>query len=100
MKYDFLFTCSFENYDEAVKFLDIAVEEYNNRYHSAIFGLTPSEALHGAIPDKHLFASQIQQTRKERILKNKSQLCRQCAPANENQSINPPDESARDGAGR
>ncbi|MBI2967248.1 MAG: DDE-type integrase/transposase/recombinase [Bacteroidetes bacterium] len=59
MKYDFLFTRTFENYEELVKFLGKAVHEYNNRYHSALYGFTPSEVLNGAVPDKHKFSALI-----------------------------------------
>lgn len=86
MKYDFLFTREFESYEELVKFLDAAVEQYNHRYHSALYGLTPAEALNGAVPDKHLFSAEIQQAKKERILKNKQQLCEQCSPTNQTSS--------------
>ncbi|MBI2967021.1 MAG: DDE-type integrase/transposase/recombinase [Bacteroidetes bacterium] len=87
MKYDFLFTRSFDRYEELVKFIDVSVEEYNNRYHSALYGYTPSEVLNGAVPDKHKFSLMIAQARKERILKNKEQLCEQCAPKEENEKI-------------
>lgn len=82
IKYDFLFTRKFETFEEVKIFLNTAVEEYNNRYHSALFGITPLNVLNGAIPDRHLFATQINDSRKERILKNKQELCEQCSPIN------------------
>ncbi|MBI2968376.1 MAG: transposase [Bacteroidetes bacterium] len=87
IKYEFLFTRSFESYEELVKFLEQSVNEYNNRYHSALYGYTPSEVLNGSVPDKYKFSAQIAQARKERILKNKEQLCEQCAPNEENEKI-------------
>jgi len=80
IKYEFLFTRSFESFEELEKFLGEAVNEYNNRYHSALYGYTPSEVLNGSVPDKHKFSAQIAQARKERILKNKEQLCDLCNP--------------------
>jgi hypothetical protein len=53
----------------------------NERYPLALFGLTPQEVFEGAIPNKYLFANDIQQARKIRYQKNKAgRFCDVCSP--------------------
>ena len=54
MKYDFLFRTQLLDFEHTKRFLETAVEQYNNRPHTALFGLTPYEVFNGAIPDKTL----------------------------------------------
>jgi putative transposase len=57
MKYDFLFTTKLLNIEQTTQYLVYAVEQYNNKPHSSLFGLTPHEVFTGAIPDKDMFTS-------------------------------------------
>jgi hypothetical protein len=49
----------------------IAVENYNHKPHVALFGLTPIEALNGAVPDRDRFANEIALARRRRIEENR-----------------------------
>ena len=84
MKYDFLFRNQLLDFEHTKHFLETAVQQYNNRPHSALFGLTPYEVFYGAIPDKTLFKNQIEQAKLLRKTENKALLCDSCAFAIEN----------------
>ncbi|MDR2972608.1 MAG: integrase core domain-containing protein [Bacteroidales bacterium] len=78
MKYDFLFRNQLLDFEHTQQFLETAVEQYNNRPHSALFGLTPYEVFHGAIPDKNLFKDQKEQAKMLRKAENKALSCDSC----------------------
>jgi len=84
MKYDFLFRNQLLDFDHTRRFLETAVEQYNNRPHSALFGLTPHEVFHGAKPDKNLFKNQKEQAKMLRKAENKALSCDNCAFSAEN----------------
>ena len=85
MKYDFLFRHQLLDFEHTQRFLEIAVEQYNHRPHSALFGLTPHEVFHGRAPDKTLFKPQITQAKLLRKAENKALSCDSCAFTLENQ---------------
>lgn len=78
MKYDYLFTTELLNYEQTVKYLCWAIEQYNNKPHSALFGLTPAEVYGGKIPDKRMFADDIAEAAKQRKEHNLNQNCDNC----------------------
>jgi hypothetical protein len=84
IKYDFLFRHELLDFEHVERFLKTAVDTYNNRPHSALFGLTPHETFHGKIPDKNLFKLQKEQAKILRIAKNKALVCDNCAFSIEN----------------
>jgi transposase InsO family protein len=55
MKYDFLFRHELLDLEHTQRFLETAVELYNNRPHSSLSGFTPIEVFNGAKPDKFRF---------------------------------------------
>jgi transposase InsO family protein len=59
MKYDFLFRHELLDLEHTQRFLETAVELYNNRPHSSLFGFTPIEVFNGAKPDKFRFINQM-----------------------------------------
>ena len=79
MKYNFLFRQNLLDFNHVERFLETAVEQYNNRPHSALFGLTPHEVFYGAIPNKALFRTQIEQAKVLRKAENKALSCDNCA---------------------
>ncbi len=85
MKYDFLFRNQLLDFEHTQRFLETAVEQYNNRPHSALFGLTPNEVFHGAKPDRNFFSEQKEQAKILRKTENKSLACSNCAFSNEKQ---------------
>lgn len=79
LKYDFLFTKDLMDFDETKKFVEnIAVMEYCNKPHYALQGYTPSEVLHGAIPDRKRFKEQIIAAKLARKFANSSFDCKGC----------------------
>ena len=79
IKYDFLFRHQLHDFEHTRRFLITAVEQYNNRPHSALFGLTPKEVFYGAIPDKALFKPQIKKAQILRKDENKALAYHTCA---------------------
>lgn len=75
-KYQFLFIKNLANFTETYNYLKVAIPEYSNRPHSALFGLTPNEVTFGAIPDKDLFKPQKLLAKSIRIIENKQ--CKEC----------------------
>ena len=75
LKYRFLYHHHIADYDSLVKHVEQAVNDYNNRPHHALHGLTPNEVLQGAIPNPHAFASNIQQSKANRFIENKKNKC-------------------------
>ncbi len=78
VKYDYLFTIDLANFEQTVKFLTWAIEQYNNKPHSALFGSTPAEVYGGKIPDKRMFADDIAEAAKQRKEHNLNQNCNNC----------------------
>ena len=58
--------------------IETAVDEYNNKPHSALFGLSPKEVLFGKIPDKEMFKNEIFTARKLRKIENQNANCQTC----------------------
>ena len=75
-KYQFLFIKNLANFTETYNYLKVAIPEYSNRPHSALFGLTPDEVTYGAIPNKDLFKPQKLLAKTIRIIENKQ--CKEC----------------------
>jgi len=67
------------DFEHTKRFLEVAVEQYNNRPHSALFGLTPHEVFYGTIPDKTLFKAQMEQAKILRKTENQALSCNNCA---------------------
>jgi transposase InsO family protein len=78
MKYDYLFTIDLADYEQTLKYLKWAIEQYNNKPHSALFGLTPTEVYRGKIPDKRMFANDIAEAAIQRKEHNLNQNCNNC----------------------
>ena len=75
LKYRFLYHHHIPDYDALVKFVEQSVNDYNNRPHHVLHGLTPNEVLQGHIPDPHTYTSQIQQSKVNRLIENKKIKC-------------------------
>ena len=79
IKYDFLFRQQLPDLECTRRFLETAVNQYNNRPHSALFGLTPKEVFYGVPPNKQLFKPQIELAKALRKAENKALNCDNCA---------------------
>ena len=78
MKYDFLFTVNLLDIQQTIQYLSWAVEQYNNKPHSALYGLTPKEVFNGTIPDKDMFKTAIKLAANKRKSINMNQQCLNC----------------------
>ena len=61
--------------DFTMDHLKKAIEDFNNRPHHVLSGLTPLEALNGKTIDKNYNSKQMQLAKAERITENKQQKC-------------------------
>jgi putative transposase len=75
IKYRFLYHKHIADHTALVNYLPMVKEEYNNRPHHALHGLTPSEVLRGQIPNKQAHSAVIQKAKVSRIAENKKIKC-------------------------
>lgn len=75
LKYRFLYHQSIPDFQALQKYVCQAIEDYNNRPHAALNGLTPLEVLNGTRYDKDYYRSQIIVAKANRIAENKRATC-------------------------
>lgn len=75
LKYNFLYHHHIANHEELVNYVEQSVNDYNNRPHHVLHGLTPLEVLHGQTPRPDKYAAQIQQSKANRLKENKKIKC-------------------------
>jgi transposase InsO family protein len=75
LKYRFLYHQFIPDYNALESCIQKAVDDYNNRPHHALHGLTPLEVLNGKIPDKHAFAGLISRAKAARLVENRKIKC-------------------------
>ena len=75
LKYRFLYHHHIADYDALVKYVEQSVNDYNNRPHHVLHGLTPLEVLQGKIPNPHAYTEQTQQSKANRLIENKKIKC-------------------------
>jgi putative transposase len=78
LKYRYLYKNTIHNRDELEKLLPTFIDDYNNRPHISLNGLTPNEACAGTVLDRHLLSEYTNQSIKERTRNNKLNRCTQC----------------------
>lgn len=75
LKYRFLYHKNITDFDKLCKYVEQAVEDYNNRPHDVLNGLTPVEVLNGKTFNKIETAQQMQTAKALRIAENKQEKC-------------------------
>jgi putative transposase len=75
LKYRFLYHHHIADYGALVKYVEQSVNDYNNRPHHVLHGLTPLEVLQGKIPSPHAYAEQTRQSKANRLIENKKIKC-------------------------
>lgn len=62
-------------FDELKNYMQLAVDDYNNRPYAALNGLTPNEVLKGKLPTNISYTVQTKTATQNRILQNKITKC-------------------------
>jgi putative transposase len=75
LKYRFLYHKQIPNFNSLCQYVALAIEDYNNRPHDVLNGLTPIEVLNGSKIDKYARHQEMITARTARIAKNKEQKC-------------------------
>ena len=75
LKYQFLFHKVFDSLEQLQFALPLILAEYNNMPNASLFGLTPSEVIAGAIPNKNLYSVEIANSKKLRLFANQKIIC-------------------------
>ena len=75
LKYRFLYHRHIPDFNSLCQYLPKAIEDFNNRPHDVLCGLTPLEILNGKTIDKVSNYRQMQAAKTVRILENKQQKC-------------------------
>ena len=75
IKYHFLYHREIADFEQLENYLQMAIEDYNNRPHDVLNGLTPIEVLNGKLPSQVSFASQIANSKAARITENRVRKC-------------------------
>ncbi|GAC1592056.1 MAG: hypothetical protein NVS3B8_05740 [Chitinophagaceae bacterium] len=75
IKYHFLYHKEIANFEQLQKYLHQAVEDYNNRPHDVLNGLTPSEVLNGRLPVEVNFSKEIAVAKAARLVENLKMKC-------------------------
>lgn len=75
LKYNFLYHKSIASFAELEKYVQLAIEDYNNRPHNCLNGLTPAEVVNGKLPAAVNYASQLTEANSKRLIENKKLNC-------------------------
>jgi hypothetical protein len=75
IKYHFLYHRHIPDFESLIRYLKEAIDDYNNRPHDVLNGLTPLEMLNGKQFDKTALQSQIANAKAARINENKQFKC-------------------------
>lgn len=75
LKYRFLYHHKIADFDELTKYIKLAIDDYNNRPHHVLNGLTPQEVMNGKMPKNVNYTAQLQQAKIHRIQQNKQATC-------------------------
>lgn len=78
MKYEHLFCSDLQNFSDVENKLPDLVNDYCNKPHGALYGLSPNEVMDGEIPDKFMFSQQIKQAGIGRRQQNQNVQCEEC----------------------
>jgi len=75
LKYRFLYHQHIADHPALIKYIDQAVQDYNNRPHDVLLGLTPLEVLNGSNYDKAANQQSALLAKSFRIIENKKTTC-------------------------
>jgi len=75
IKYRFLYHQQIADFDDLIKYVQLAVDDYNNRPHNALQGLTPLEVLQGKTVETIARHEQMASAKASRLTENKKTSC-------------------------
>jgi transposase InsO family protein len=75
IKYYYLFKKDLQDLNDTIRYLSNSVDDYNDKPHGKLYGLTPYEVLNGKDPAKDNYQNDIAEARKKRLLQNQSIEC-------------------------
>ena len=75
LKYRFLYQRAVPDRKALEVYVQQAVEDFNNRPHHVLSGLTPAEVLKGQVPARHSYAAQMEKAKTERMEQNRKTAC-------------------------
>jgi hypothetical protein len=75
IKYYYLFKRDLKDLNDTIRYLSNSVDDYNDKPHGKLYGLTPNEVLNGNDPSKDNYQNDIAEARKKRLLQNQSKEC-------------------------
>ena len=75
IKYYYLFKRDLKDLNDTIRYLSNSVDDYNDKPHGKLYGLTPYEVLNGNEPAKDNYQNDIAEARKKRLLQNQSIEC-------------------------
>ena len=75
IKYYYLFKKDLQDLNDTIRYLSNSVDDYNDKPHGKLYGLTPNEVLNGNEPAKDNYQNDIAEARKKRLLQNQSKEC-------------------------
>ena len=78
IKYRYLFEMNPETFEQVVKLLDFIMNDYNNRPHGSLYGVTPLESLAGVVADKQHYKIKLKEAQQARMEVNRQKACKEC----------------------
>ena len=75
IKYYYLFKRDLKDLNGTIRYLSNSVDDYNDKPHGKLYGLTPYDVLNGNDPTKDNYQNDIAVARKKRLLQNQSIEC-------------------------
>jgi len=78
LKYNYLYNITIRNSDHLNETLQWVIEDYNNRPHVSLDGLSPNEACENKLLNKQELRHYIQQQTAKRRISNQSDRCDHC----------------------
>ena len=75
IKYYYLFKRDLKDLNDTFRYLSNSVDDYNDKPHGKLYGLTTNEVLNGNDPAKDNYQNDIAEARKKRLLQNQSIEC-------------------------
>ena len=75
IKYYYLFKRDLKDLKDTIRYLSNSIDDYNDKPHGKLNGLTPNEVLNGNDPAKNNYQNDIAEARKKRLFQNQSIEC-------------------------